>query len=54
VNRRPQTLAVAADEVIESVNYFRCWPTASNVAVQANVGLLVNCGSGSRVLEASK
>ena len=30
------------------------WPTASNVAVQANVGLLVNCGSGSRVLEASK
>ena len=30
------------------------WPAASDVAVQANVGLLVNCGSGSRVLEASK
>jgi hypothetical protein len=30
------------------------WPAASNVVVQANVGLLVNCGSGSRVLEASK
>jgi len=28
--------------------------TASDVAVQANVGLLVNCGSGLRVLEASK
>jgi hypothetical protein len=29
-------------------------PTASDVAVQANVGLLVNRGSGLRVLEASK
>ena len=29
MNRRPQTLAVAADEVIESVNYFRCWPFSS-------------------------
>jgi hypothetical protein len=28
--------------------------TASDVAVQGNVGLLVNCGSGLRVLEASK
>jgi hypothetical protein len=30
------------------------WPTASDVAVQANVGLQVNCGSGSRVLETLK
>jgi hypothetical protein len=30
------------------------WTTASDVALQANVGLLVNCGSGLRVLESSK
>jgi hypothetical protein len=30
------------------------WPTASDVAVQANVGLQVNCGSGSLVLETLK
>jgi hypothetical protein len=29
-------------------------PTASDVAVQANVGLQVICGSGSRVLETLK
>jgi len=28
--------------------------TASDVAVQGNVGLLVNCASGLRLLEASK
>jgi hypothetical protein len=30
------------------------WPTTSDVAVQANVGLQVKCGSGSRVLERLK
>jgi hypothetical protein len=30
------------------------WPTASDIAVQANVGVQVNCGSRRRVLERSK
>jgi hypothetical protein len=30
------------------------WPTASDIAVQANVGFQVNCGSRWRVLERSK
>ena len=30
------------------------WPTASDIAVQANVGVQVNCGSRWRVLERSK
>ena len=37
-----------------AMHLVRDWPTASDVAVQANVGLQVNCGSGSRVLETLK
>ena len=33
---------------------FRIWPTASDIAAQANVSLQVNCGSGSRMLEMLK